>query len=260
MDKGLMGTLLRYPYEVRSADEYFDDIQDGKVTKDMLDLARHIINQKAGHFDGAINGKDHRPRDAMVQDTDVIRPYKQPLKEKAGFKVLKGNLFDSAIMKISVVSQEFCQRYLSNPKDPNAFEGRAVVFDGPEDYHNRIDDPSLKMDENTILFMRGVGPIGYPGSAEVVNMRPPAALLKRGVMSLPCKLTPYRLVDLAHVVFGSALEQPFTLILVDGLSLKGFGDRSCIEHHDPALQPVPHVFELPERRLKGELGAGFERP
>jgi len=89
MDKGLMGTLLRYPYEVRSADEYFDDIQDGKVTKDMLDLARHIINQKAGHFDGAINGKDHRPRDAMVQDTDVIRPYKQPLKEKAGFKVLK---------------------------------------------------------------------------------------------------------------------------------------------------------------------------
>src|SRR6266702_4565229 len=123
---------------------------------------------------------------AKAQDADVIRPYDKPLKTQAGFKVLKGNLFDSAIMKISVISDEFRQRYLSNPKDPNAFEGRAVVFDGPEDYHHRIDDPSLEIDANTMLFIRGVGPIGYPGSAEVVNMQPPAALIKRGITSLPC--------------------------------------------------------------------------
>ena len=89
-------------------------------------------------------------------------------------------------MKMSVISKEFRERYLSNPSDPNAFEGRAVVFDGPEDYHHRIDDPSLGIDEHTILFMRGAGPIGYPGSAEVVNMQPPAALIKRGITSLPC--------------------------------------------------------------------------
>src|SRR5262249_37082671 len=96
------------------------------------------------------------------------------------------NLFESAIMKVSVISQEFCDRYLSSPDDPNAFEGPAVVFNGPEDYHNRIDDPSLKIDERTLLFIRGVGPIGYPGSAEVVNMRPPEALVRKGVTSLPC--------------------------------------------------------------------------
>src|SRR6202011_5703828 len=103
-----------------------------------------------------------------------------------GFKVLSGNLFDSAIMKLSVISEEFRQRYLSKPGDPDAFEGQCVVFEGPEDYHHRIDDPALGIDEGTILVIRGVGPIGYPGSAEVVNMQPPAALIKRGVTSLPC--------------------------------------------------------------------------
>jgi dihydroxy-acid dehydratase len=123
---------------------------------------------------------------AKVCNVDVIRPYDKPLKAQAGFKVLRGNLFDSAIMKTSVISDEFRERYLSNPKDPHAFEGRAIVFDGPEDYHRRIDDPGLKVDENCILFMRGAGPIGYPGSAEVVNMQPPAALIKKGITSLPC--------------------------------------------------------------------------
>ena len=125
-------------------------------------------------------------RKAQVQDADVIRPYKKPMKAQAGFKVLSGNLFDSAIMKTSVISDEFRQRYLSDPKDPDAFEGRAVVFEGPEDYHQRIEDPALKIDERTILFIRGVGPIGYPGSAEVVNMQPPAALIKKGITALPC--------------------------------------------------------------------------
>ncbi len=119
-------------------------------------------------------------------DPRVIWPYDQPMKTKAGFLNLKGNLFDSGIMKMSVISEEFQARYLSNPKDPMAFEGRAVVFDGPEDYHKRIDDPALGIDGNTLLFMRGVGPVGYPGAAEVVNMRPPSYLIKQGITSLPC--------------------------------------------------------------------------
>src|SRR5262249_40452062 len=135
-----------------------------------------------------INGKTmgENVRQAKSFDADVIRPYARPLKPQAGLKGLSGNRFDSGIMKTSVISEEFRQRYLSNPKDPNAFEGRAVVFDGPEDYHRRIDDPSLAIDEHSILLVRGVGPIGYPGSAEVVNMQPPAALIKRGITSLPC--------------------------------------------------------------------------
>jgi dihydroxy-acid dehydratase len=135
-----------------------------------------------------VNGKTlaENCADRPVQDPKVIRPYNQPLKEKAGFLNMKGNLFDSAIMKTSVISAAFRERYLSNPKDPNAFEGRAIVFDGPEDYHHRIDDPALKIDETCILFIRGTGPRGYPGAAEVVNMRAPAALLKKGVMELPC--------------------------------------------------------------------------
>ena len=125
-------------------------------------------------------------RDAENLDTAVIWPVDAPMKQDAGFINLKGNLFDSAIMKTSVISPEFRERYLSDPADPEAFEGKAMVFEGPEDYHARIEDPSLGIDEDTILFMRGTGPIGYPGAAEVVNMQPPAALLKRGVHSLPC--------------------------------------------------------------------------
>ncbi|QGY00501.1 dihydroxy-acid dehydratase family protein [Methylobacterium mesophilicum SR1.6/6] len=117
---------------------------------------------------------------------DVIRAYAEPLLERAGFLNLKGSLFDSAIMKTCVISEEFAARYLRNPADPMAFEGRVVVFDGPEDYHTRIDDPALDIDETTILIMRGAGPIGYPGAAEVVNMQPPGALIRRGVTSLPC--------------------------------------------------------------------------
>lgn len=118
-------------------------------------------------------------------DRDVIYPYASPLKECAGFLVLKGNLFDFAIMKMSVISEEFRSRYLQEPGREGIFEGKAVVFDGSEDYHSRINDPELGIDENTILVIRGAGPLGWPGSAEVVNMQPPAALLKRGITSLP---------------------------------------------------------------------------
>ncbi len=124
--------------------------------------------------------------DKRSENTDVIKTVDAPMLTDAGFINLKGNLFDSAIMKTSVISKEFRDRYLSNPDSPNAFEGTAFVFDGPEDYHAKIDDESLGMDENSILIMRGAGPIGYPGAAEVVNMRPPAYLLKRGIHALPC--------------------------------------------------------------------------
>lgn len=121
-----------------------------------------------------------------TEDEAVIRRLDAPLKDHAGLTVLRGNLFDSAVMKLSVVSDQYRQMYLSNPDDPDAFEATAIVFDGPEDYHARIDDPALGADENCILVMRGAGPIGYPGGAEVVNMRPPAALIRAGVHSLPC--------------------------------------------------------------------------
>ncbi|MBE1527294.1 dihydroxy-acid dehydratase [Sphingopyxis sp. OAS728] len=124
--------------------------------------------------------------EADTQDVDVIRTLDAPLKPAAGLTVLRGNLFDNAVMKLSVISPEFRERYLSNSADPDAFEGVAIVFDGPEDYHSRIDDPALGADANSILIMRGAGPIGYPGGAEVVNMRPPVALIQAGVHALPC--------------------------------------------------------------------------
>jgi len=146
---------------------------------------------EAGLLHGEVRGISGRTArevsfDALTEDRDVIRPFGDPLMPEAGMLVLTGNLFDAGVMKTSVISEEFRARYLSNPGDPDAFEGRAVVFEGPEDYHGRINEPSLQIDEFCILFIRNCGPIGYPGSAEVVNMQPPDALLKRGITSLPC--------------------------------------------------------------------------
>ena len=152
-------------------------------------VVRELMKHKRIHEDAlTVNGKTmgENCKSAAAPDSDVIRTYDKPLVKDAGFIVLRGNLFDSAIMKTSVISKEFRDRYLSNPKDPDAFEGRAIVFEGPEDYHHRIDDESLNIDEHCMLFVRGVGPIGYPGGAEVVNMQPPAALIKKGITSLPC--------------------------------------------------------------------------
>jgi dihydroxy-acid dehydratase len=147
-------------------------------------IAQNLIDEEAMTVSGRTVGDCYRG--AVIMDEAVIRPFDRPLKERAGFKVLTGNIFHSAVMKMSVVSPEFRDRYLSNPDHPNRFEGRAVVFDGPEDYHHRIDDPALAIDENTLLFMRGAGPKGYPGAAEVVNMRAPDYLLKKGVTALVC--------------------------------------------------------------------------
>ena len=118
-------------------------------------------------------------------DSDVIKSFSDPVVENAGFIVMRSNFFNSAVMKTSVISEEFRERYLSNPKHPNAFDAKAVVFEGPEDYHHRINSSKLKIDENSILIIRGCGPVGYPGSAEVVNMQPPDRLLKQGINALP---------------------------------------------------------------------------
>jgi dihydroxy-acid dehydratase len=123
--------------------------------------------------------------DSIPSDLDVIRPYDRPVVERGGMLVMTGNLFHTAVMKTSVISDDFRRRYLSNPKDPEAFTARAIVFEGPEDYHARIEDPGLDIDEQCILVIRNTGTLGYPGSAEVVNMQPPAALLRRGITSLP---------------------------------------------------------------------------
>lgn len=135
-----------------------------------------------------VNGKTmgENCRGAEITDQDIIRPFDNPLLPEAGFLNMKGNLFDSAIMKTSVISEEFRARFLAKPGDENAFEGRVILFEGPEDYHDKVNDPALNMDETCILVMRGSGPIGYPGSAEVVNMQPSDALIKAGIRSLPC--------------------------------------------------------------------------
>ncbi len=183
----------KYGYEVpllvnlQPAGEYLgeDFHRAGGVPAVVAQLMRHgLIDEAAPTANGRTLGENCR--DARILDEAVIRPFGRPLKANAGFLVLRGNLFDSAIMKTSVISDEFRDRYLSDPRDPDAFEGRAVVFDGPEDYHARIDDPALAVDEHCMLFMRGTGPVGYPGGAEVVNMRAPARLLERGVHVLPC--------------------------------------------------------------------------
>jgi xylonate dehydratase len=194
---------------------------------------------------------------AKVYNPEVIRPYDRPLKPTAGFKVLRGNLFDSAIMKTSVISEEFRKRYLSNAKDPNAFEGRAVVFDGPEDYHRRIDDPSLGIDEHTILFMRGVGPIGYPGSAEVVNMQPPAALIKRGITSLAC-IGDGRQSGTSGS--PSILNASPEAAAGGGLALLKTGDRVRIDLNKGSADILISAAELNARRAALEKSGGYQYP
>jgi dihydroxy-acid dehydratase len=206
-----------------------------------------------------VNGKTigENIKRAKIADVDVIRPYKNPMREKAGFKVLKGNLFDSAIMKTSVISDQFRKRYLTDPKHPNVFEGRAVVFDGREDYHRRIDDASLKIDENTILFIRGVGPIGYPGAAEVVNMQPPAALIKKGVTSLPC-IGDGRQSGTSGS--PSILNASPEAAVGGGLALLKTGDRVRIDLNKGTANILISREELARRRAALERQGGYKFP
>ncbi|HYF54441.1 MAG TPA: dihydroxy-acid dehydratase, partial [Salinarimonas sp.] len=161
------------------------------------------------------------------------------------------------IMKTSVISKEFQDRYLSNPDDPNAFEGRVVVFEGPEDYHHNIDNPELEIDEHTILVMRGAGPIGYPGSAEVVNMQPPAALIRRGVLSLPC-IGDGRQSGTSGT--PSILNASPEAAANGGLALLRTGDRIRIDLNKRSADILVSAEELQSRRAELEAKGGHPYP
>ncbi len=206
-----------------------------------------------------VNGKSigDNCRGAVNENPDVIRSVDKPLKTNAGFINFKGNLFDSAIMKISGISDEFRERYLSNPKDPDAFEGNAMVFDGPEDYHARIDDPAQGIDEHTILFMRGAGPVGYPGAAEVVNMQPTNYLIKKGVHSLAC-IGDGRQSGTSGS--PSILNASPEAAVGGGLALVKTGDRIRIDLRKGTANMLISDEELARRRAELEANGGYQYP
>ncbi|MEZ2419671.1 IlvD/Edd family dehydratase [Luteibacter sp. RCC_6_2] len=218
-------------------------------------LRQGLIHEDAMTANGKSIGENCR--DAAIEDERVIRPFTNPLKEDAGFIVLRGNLFDSAIMKTSVISPEFRARYLSRPDDPEAFEGPAVVFDGPEDYHHRIDDPSLGITTDTLLFMRGAGPVGYPGSAEVVNMRPPAYLIREGVHALPC-IGDGRQSGTSGS--PSILNASPEAAVMGGLALIRTGDRVRIDLGRGTADVLISDEELAERRRALAEAGGYRYP
>jgi dihydroxy-acid dehydratase len=205
------------------------------------------------------NGKSIGDNCAGVENLDykVIRTVADPLKRDAGFINLKGNLFDSAIMKTSVISEEFRKRYLADPTDPEAFEGKAMVFDGPEDYHARIEDPSLGIDEHTVLFMRGAGPVGYPGAAEVVNMQPPAYLIKKGVHSLPCIGDGRQSGTSGSPSILNASPEAAT---GGGLALLRTGDRVRIDLRKGTADILIDDAELARRRAEFQKNGGYHYP
>lgn len=183
---------------------------------------------------------------ARSEDHKVIRPYDQPLRDNAGFLVLSGNLFDSALMKTSVISADFRARFLSTPGQENVFEAKAVVFEGPEDYHERINDPALEIDDHTILFIRGVGCVGYPGSAEVVNMLPPDAVVQAGISHLP---------TVGDGRQSGTSESPSILnaspesVVGGGLALLETGDRVRLDLNTSSLNALVPEDEWTARRV-----------
>ncbi len=223
-----------------------------------------VVNQLMGqgliHEDAiTANGRSigENCRKTTIQDEKVIWPYGQPLKQKAGFLVLTGNLFHSAIMKTSVISDEFRHRYLDNPDDLEAFEGRAVVFDGPEDYHARIDEPSLDVTETDILVMRGAGPIGYPGAAEVVNMRPPSYLITQGVHALPC-IGDGRQSGTSGS--ASILNASPEAAAGGNLALLRTGDRLRVDMRKGRVDMLLPESEISERRVALQAEGGYRYP
>ena len=223
-------------------------------------VVNQLIGQGLIHGDATTaNGRTigDNCRNAEIEDERVIRPFAQPLVENAGFIVLSGNLFDSAIMKTSVISPEFRSRYLSTPGDPDAFEGPVMVFDGPEDYHARIDDPALGIDTSTLLVMRGAGPIGYPGAAEVVNMRAPAYLLREGVANLPCMGDGRQSGTSGS---PSILNSSPEAAAGGGLALLRSGDRVRIDLRKGTADVLISEAELAERRVALEAAGGYSYP
>jgi dihydroxy-acid dehydratase len=223
-------------------------------------VMHELLQAKRLHGDAlTVNGRTFAENVAKAKASNaaVILPYNKPMKAQAGFKVLRGNLFDSAIMKTSVISEEFRKRYLSDAKQPNAFEGRAIVFDGPEDYHHRIDDPALGIDEHSVLFMRGTGPIGYPGSAEVVNMQPPAALIKKGITSLAC-IGDGRQSGTSGS--PSILNASPEAAAGGGLALLKTGDRVRIDLNKGTADILISDAELTARRAALQKDGGYHYP
>lgn len=223
-------------------------------------IAELIRNGLLPHPDApTINGRTIADNCAGAenQNDDVIRPVAEALKAQAGFIDLSGNLFRSAIMKTSVISDAFRARYLSNTDDPDAFEGTVAVFDGPEDYHARIDDPAEGIDENTILVMRGAGPIGYPGSAEVVNMRPPDTLIRRGVTSLPC-IGDGRQSGTSGS--PSILNASPEAAAGGGLALLENGDRLRVDLKAGTVNLLADEAEIERRRASLDAKGGYAYP
>jgi xylonate dehydratase len=206
-----------------------------------------------------VNGKTigENCQDARSLDEAVIRRFEAPLKPNAGLTVLHGNLFESAVMKTSVISEEFRARFLADPKDPDAFEGRVVVFDGPEDYHARIDDPALGIDERTLLVMRGTGPRGYPGGAEVVNMQPPAAIIRAGIDALPC-IGDGRQSGTSGS--PSILNAAPEAAAGGGLALLRTGDRVRVDLQRREVNMLVSAEEIARRRRDLETNGGFGAP
>jgi dihydroxy-acid dehydratase len=243
---------------LQPAGEYLgeDYYRAGGVPAVVAQLMQHgLIAEDAITVNGYTIGDNCR--DATIEDEKVIRRFDDPLMQDAGFVILSGNLFDNAIMKTSVISAEFRERFLSNPDDPEAFEGPVAVFDGPEDYHARIDDPATGITAGTLLVMRGAGPIGYPGAAEVVNMRPPAHLILDGVHALPCigdgrqsgtSGSPSILNASPEAAAGGAL------------ALLRTGDRVRIDLRRGTADVLLDDAELDERRRELDAAGGYAYP
>ena len=243
---------------LQPAGEYLgeDYFRAGGVPVVVAELMRKgLINESALTVNGKSMGDNCR--DAVNEDTNVIYKFEKPMMERAGFTVLRGNLFDSAIMKTSVISPEFRAHYLSNPNDPDAFEGKVLVFDGPEDYHARIDDPATGIDTSTILIMRGTGPLGYPGAAEVVNMRPPASLIKEGVHHLPCMGDGRQSGTSGS---PSILNASPEAAANGGLALLKSGDRVRIDLRKGEVNMLISKEEIEARRKALEAAGGFKSP
>jgi dihydroxy-acid dehydratase len=218
-------------------------------------LKQGLIFEKALTANGRSIGENCAG--AAILDEAVIRPFERPLAHQAGFLVLRGNLFDSAIMKTSVISKEFRDRYLSDSNDPDAFEGRAIVFDGPEDYHARIDDPILDIDAHCVLFMRGTGAIGYPGGAEVVNMRAPVQLIAQGVHVLPC-IGDGRQSGTSGS--PSILNASPEAAIGGGLAVLETGDRIRVDLRKGEVNVLLSDADMQKRRRDLEAAGGYTYP
>jgi dihydroxy-acid dehydratase len=218
--------------------------------------------QTAGKLHGGaltVNGRSlaDNLQGRETQDPDVICRYADPLVAHAGFLNLKGNLFGSALMKTSVISRDFRERFLNDPNDPEAFEGKVVVFDGSEDYQACIDDPALIIDARTILVMRGAGPVGHPGGAEVVNMQPPGSLIKQGIESLPC-LGDGRQSGTSGL--PSILNASPEAATGGGLALLESSDRLLVDLKRGEVQLLIGTSELEARRERLAQQGGYRYP